>query len=255
MSEQQLQQATFEYTLRLGDDALVLGHRISEWVRNGPFLEEDIAYGNVALDYIGRARMFYGYAAELADDGRTEDSFAYTRSEREFSNLLINELPRGDFAYSQVRQLLVDIYANLFLTRLLQSKDATLAAIAAKAIKESRYHLRRSREWVIRLGDGTEESQHRCQLALDDIWGYSHEMFEMDALEQQLADAGIGVDVSSLRDDWLVQIREILAEATLQLPADDWKVSGGRDGYHTEFLGHLLTELQIVHRSYPGCQW
>ncbi len=255
MSQQQLQQATFEYALRLGDDSLVLGHRISEWVRNGPFLEEDIAYGNVALDYIGRARMFYGYAAELANDGRSEDSFAYTRSEREFSNLLIHELPRGDFAYSQVRQLLVDVYASLFLQQLLQSEDATLAAIAAKAIKETRYHLRRSRDWVIRLGDGTEESQHRCQLALDDIWGYSHEMFEMDALEQQLADAGIGVDVSQLREPWLKQVSAIVGEATLQLPADDWKVNGGRNGYHTEFLGHLLTELQIVHRSYPGCQW
>ena len=251
----QLQQATLEYAVRLGDDALVLGHRISEWVSYGPFLEEDIAFGNVALDYIGRARMFYSYAAELAGEGKSEDDFAYTRNEREFSNLLINELPKGDFAYSQVRQLLVDVYASLFLTQLLTSKDATLAAIAAKAIKETRYHQRRSRDWVLRLGDGTEESQRRTQAALDSLWGYSHELFELDALEQQLADAGIGVDVSALRAPWHARVTEILTEATLVVPEDGWKVRGGRQGYHTENLGHLLTELQFVHRSYPGCKW
>ncbi|MEH6470294.1 MAG: 1,2-phenylacetyl-CoA epoxidase subunit PaaC [Halopseudomonas sp.] len=255
MNPQQLQQATIEYATRLGDDALVLGHRVSEWVSYGPFLEEDIAYGNVALDYIGRARMLYSYAAELTGGGKTEDDLAYTRSEREFSNLLINELPKGDFAYSQVRQLLVDVYAGLFLAELVNSQDATLAAVAAKSIKETKYHLRRSRDWVLRLGDGTEESHNRAQRALDDLWGYTHEMFEMDALEQQLSDAGIGVDVTVLRDAWHAQVSAILTEATLTVPEDDWKVRGGREGYHTENLGHLLTELQIVHRSYPGCQW
>lgn len=255
MSEQQLQQATLEYAVRLGDDALVLGHRISEWVSYGPFLEEDIAYGNVALDYIGRARMFYTYAAEVEGNGKTEDHYAYTRNEREFRNLLINELPKGDFAFSQVRQLLIDVYAKLFLTELLQSKDATLAAIAAKGIKETNYHLRRSRDWVLRLGDGTDESHRRAQTALDDLWGYTHEMFEMDQLERQLAEAGIGVDVSQLRSAWHAEVSAVLNEATLSVPVDDWKVSGGRVGYHTEFLGHLLTELQIVNRSYPNCQW
>jgi len=256
MSEQkQLKQATLEYAVRLGDDALVLGHRISEWVSYGPFLEEDIAYGNVALDYIGRARMFYSYAAQLTGDDKTEDHFAYMRNEREFSNLLINELPKGDFAYSQLRQLLVDVYASLFLAELVKSKDDTLAAIAAKAIKETRYHLRRSRDWVLRLGDGTQESHNRAQTALDALWGYSHEMFEMDALEQQLADSGIGVDVAALRRQWHARVTDILIEATLVVPEDGWKVRGGREGYHTENLGHLLTEMQFVHRSHPGCQW
>ncbi|MCG6656800.1 phenylacetate-CoA oxygenase subunit PaaC [Halomonas campisalis] len=250
-----IKDATLEYAVRLGDDANVLGHRISEWVSRGPFLEEDIAYANVALDYIGRARMFYGYAAELANDGRTEDDFAYMRDDRQYQNLLLMELPREDFAYSQVRQLFIDIYYGLMLPELVKSKDDTLAAIAAKAIKETRYHLRRSRDWVLRLGDGTEESHRRTQRAVDSLWGYTHEMFEMDDTEQRLADSGIGVDITKLRDEWHRQVSAILAEATLNLPEDGWAVRGGRIGYHTENLGHLLTEMQFVHRSYPGCQW
>lgn len=255
MSDDDLKQATLNYALRLGDDSLVLGQRISEWVSNGPFLEEDIAYGNVALDYIGRARMFYGYAAELAADGRSEDDFAYLRNEREFRNFLINELPRGDFAFSQVRQLLVDLFNTGFLAELAKSNDATLAAIAAKAIKETRYHLRRSREWVLRLGDGTDESHRRAQRAVDDLWGYTHELFEPDELEQHLADAGIAVDTAVLKSDWKQAVASILSEATLTLPEDGWAVRGGRVGYHTENLGHLLTELQSVYRAYPGCGW
>jgi len=255
MSDDDLKQMTLDYTLRLGDDALVLGQRISEWVSNGPFLEEDIAYGNVALDYIGRARMYYHYAAELAADGRSEDDFAYLRNEREFRNYLINELPRGDFAFSQVRQLMVDLFNSGFLARLAESKDATLAAIAAKAIKETRYHLRRSREWLLRLGDGTEESHRRTQRAVEDLWGYTHELFEPDELEQRLADAGIGVDTAALKSQWKQAVAAVLSEATLTLPEDDWAVRGGRRGYHTENLGHLLTELQSIHRAYPGCRW
>lgn len=250
-----LKDATLEYAVRLGDDANVLGHRISEWVSRGPFLEEDIAYANVALDYIGRARMFYGYASELASDGRTEDDFAYMRDDRQYQNLLLMEMPRGDFAYSQVRQLLIDVYYNLLLPQLAESRDDTLAAIAAKAIKESRYHLRRSRDWVLRLGDGTEESHRRTQAALDSLWGYTHEMFEMDETERLLADSGIAVHTTRLRDEWHRQVSSILTEATLSVPEDGWAVRGGRIGYHTENLGHLLTEMQFVHRSYPGCQW
>ncbi|WP_417226891.1 1,2-phenylacetyl-CoA epoxidase subunit PaaC [Amphritea sp.] len=251
----QMKNALLEYTTRLGDDAVVLGHRISEWVSYGPFLEEDIAYGNVALDYIGRARMLYTYAAELADDGRDEDDFAYMRNDREYHNLLLLELPKGDFAYSQIRQLFADVYYTLMLPQLLQSKDERLAAIAAKAIKETKYHLRRSRDWVLRLGDGTEESHQRAQKALDQLWGYTHELFDMDETEQLLADAGIGVDVSVLRDDWLAMVTEIITNATLSVPEDSWAVRGGRIGYHTENLGHMLTEMQIVHRSHPGCKW
>jgi ring-1,2-phenylacetyl-CoA epoxidase subunit PaaC len=255
MNDEDLRQATLDYTLRLGDDSLVLGQRISEWVSNGPFLEEDIAFGNVALDYIGRARMFYGYAAELAADGRSEDDFAYLRGEREFRNYLLHELPRGDFAFSQMRQLVVDLYNTGFLSALAGSGDATLAAIADKAIKETRYHLRRSREWVVRLGDGTDESHRRAQKAVEDLWGYTHELFEPDELERCLAEAGIGVDTAGLKSNWKQSLAAVLGEATLALPEDGWAVRGGRTGYHTENLGHLLTELQSIHRAYPGCQW
>lgn len=255
MSDLTLQQATQEYATRLGDDSVILGHRLSEWCSNAPFLEEDLALANVALDYIGRARMYYTYAAELANDGRTEDDFAYLRDERDYHNLLINELPRGDFAYTIIRQLLVDVFNMQFLTQLMLSKDETLAAIAAKAIKETRYHLRRSREWTLRLGDGTAESHRRAQRALDSLWGYTHELFDLDATEQLLVDAGIGVNNPALRPQWLKEVAEIVAEATLTLPADGWAVRGGRVGYHTENLGHILTEMQFVHRAYPAQQW
>lgn len=250
-----IKNATLEYATCLGDDALVLGHRISEWVSYGPFLEEDIAYSNVALDYIGRARLYYGYAAELANDGRSEDDFAYLRSDRDYRNLLLMEMPRGDFAYSQVRQLFADVYATLMLSQSVKSADTTLAAIAAKGIKETKYHLRRSRDWVLRLGDGTEESHQRTQRAVDQLWGYTHELFDMNSSEQYLADHGIGVDVSTLQAPWHQMVSDILTTATLKVPDSSWAVRGGRTGYHTENLGHLLTQMQIVHRSYPGCQW
>ena len=244
-----------QYTTRLGDDSLVLGHRLSEWCSNAPFLEEDLALANVALDFLGRARMYYSYAAELAGDGRTEDDFAYMRDQREFSNLLINELPRGDFAFSMLRQLFVDVFNNLYLARLAESSDERLAAIAAKAIKETRYHLRRSHEWALRFGLGTDESRERAQRAVDELWGYTHEMFDVDTLERALADAGIGVDNAALRDEWIRQVSTILAEAELQAPTGEWAVRGGRAGYHSENLGHLLNEMQSVHRAYPGLEW
>lgn len=255
MQNNDLQKAIQAYAVRLGDDSLVLGHRISEWTSYGPFLEEDIALSNVALDYIGRARMYYGYAAELDQDGRTEDDFAYLRDERTFQNLLIHELPRGDFAFSTARQLLVDVFNSLYLPQLVRSQDKTLAAIAGKAIKETQYHLRRSRDWTLRLGDGTEESHQRMQKAIDALWGYTPELFELDVLEQQLVDAGIAVDSSALKQEWLKQVSEILEEATLSCPEESWAVRGGRAGYHTENLGHLLTEMQSLHRAHPGCEW
>jgi ring-1,2-phenylacetyl-CoA epoxidase subunit PaaC len=244
-----------EFTTRLGDDSLVLGHRLSEWCRNAPFLEEELALINVSLDYIGRARMFYGYAAELAGDGRGEDDFAFMRDQREFSNLLIHELPKGDFAFTMLRQLFVDVFYSLFLPRLAESGDERLAAIAAKAIKETRYHLRRSHEWTLRFGLGTEESRERAQRAIDQLWGYTHEMFDLDALESELADAGIGVDNGALKAEWERRLIAILDEAELQLPDEEWAVRGGRAGYHTENLGHLLNEMQSVHRAYPGVEW
>jgi len=251
----ELKQAIITYAARLGDDALILGHRISEWVSHGPFLEEDIAQGNVALDFIGRSRMYYTYAAELTGNEKTEDDFAYLRNEREFQNHLINELPRGDFAYSTARQLMLDVYHSHYLSALINSKDKTLAAIAAKGVKETRYHLRRSKDWVLRLGDGTEESHQRLQAAVDDIWGYTNELFEHDLLEQNLIKAEIAVDASLFKDQWLAEVSEILTAATLSVPTTEWAVRGGREGYHTENLGHLLTELQHVHRCYPNSQW
>lgn len=244
-----------EYAIALGDDALVLGQRLSEWCSNAPFLEEDLALANVALDFIGRARMFYAYAGECEGKGRDEDAIAYLRDCREYRNLLINELPRGDFAFSTARQFLVDAFNLSFLERLCRSSDAQLAAIAAKALKESRYHFRRSRDWMIRLGDGTPESHRRVQRALEELWGYTHEMFRPLAPEQRLVAAGIAVDRSALRSEWLARIEPVLAEATLARPADGWAVGGGREGTHTEHLGHLLAELQFMQRAYPGLAW
>jgi ring-1,2-phenylacetyl-CoA epoxidase subunit PaaC len=255
MTEQNLQNNIQQYATRLGDDSIVLGHRVSEWCSYAPFLEEDLALANTALDYIGRARLFYHYAAELADDGRDEDDFAFMRDQREFQNLLIYEMPRGDFAYSMVRQLLVDVFNGLFLEKLMESADQTLSAIAAKAIKETRYHLRRSRDWVLRLGDGTAESHQITRAAVEDLWGYTHELFAPDAAELRLIEQGIAVDTRELKSAWLAQVSDILQQATLSVPEAEWSVKGGREGYHTENLGHLLNEMQSVHRAYPGQKW
>ena len=255
MSDTNSKEAIKQYAIRLGDDALILGHRLSEWSSRAPFLEEDLALTNVSLDFIGRARMFYGYAAEIDGGDITENTYAYQRDCREFSNLLIHELPRGDFAFSMARQYLVDEYSLRFMERLQDSADETLAAIAAKAVKESRYHLRRSRDWMLRLGDGTQESHDRLQSALDELWGYTPEMFDMDALEQELASADIAVDSAALQADWEQAVRATFGEASVQVPETTWKIKGGRQGMHTESLGHLLSELQFVQRAYPGLEW
>jgi ring-1,2-phenylacetyl-CoA epoxidase subunit PaaC len=249
------QQDLLGYVTALGDDALVLGQRLSEWCSRGPFLEEDLALANVSLDFIGRARMFYAYAAELEGKGRSEDDIAYLRDCRDYRNLLICELPRGDFAFTIARQFLIDAFNLLFLERLLGSRDATLAAIAGKALKESRYHFRRSRDWVLRLGDGTVESHARIARAFDDLWGYAAELFRMDDAERRLVSAGIAVDRAGLREPWEAVLRPVLEEATLALPEVGWEVGGGRAGVHTEHLGHLLSELQFLQRAYPGAQW
>lgn len=251
----ELKPALLNYCIALGDDSVVLGHRLSEWCRNGPFLEEDLALTNVALDFIGRARMFYSYAAELEGQGRSEDDIAYLRDSRDYRNLLINELPNGDFAFTLARQFLVDVYDMGFFTELAQSKDSMLAAIAAKAVKESRYHLRRSEDWIKRLGDGTDESHERVQKAFSQLWGYLPELFEVSDEEQQLVDAGIAVDRNSLEENWTAHVHAVMREATLDVPADDWSIGGGRDGVHTEHLGFLLAEMQVLQRNYPGQQW
>jgi ring-1,2-phenylacetyl-CoA epoxidase subunit PaaC len=247
--------AVIDYCLALADDSLILGHRLSEWCRNGPFLEEDLALTNTALDFIGRARMFYAHAAELDQRGRSEDDFAYLRDCREYRNFLINELPNGDFAFTMARQFMVDTYDMGFFTRLKDSDEPVLAAIAAKVVKECRYHLRRSHDWVIRLGDGTAQSHQRMQNAFDQLWGYAAEMFEMQPEESQLVDAGIAVDRSELRDEWYRSVREVLNEATLKQPDETWSIGGGRRGIHSEHLGYLLAEMQYLQRTYPGQQW
>ena len=244
-----------EYAVRLGDDALILGHRLSEWCRNAPFLEEDLALSNVALDFIGRARMFYAYAAELSGQDVTEDTFAYQRDCREFKNHLIHELPRGDFAFTMVRQYFVDVYSLAFMTSLLESNDSRLAAIAGKAIKESEYHLRRSEEWMMRLGDSTQESHRRLQSAVDELWRFTGELFDQDSPERELVADGVAVDTRALEADWNQTITATMSKISIEIPKDELQVTGGREGKHTEFLGFLLSELQFLQRAYPGLEW
>lgn len=261
MTQVNTTQDLITYTVRLGDDSIIFGHRLSEWVSHGPFLEEDIALGNVALDLLGHARMYYSYAAKLTNNEpgstlvTTEDDFAFLRDEREFQNHLIHELPRGNFAETVVRQLLVDNYNKYHFAALKASKDETLAAIAAKADKEVAYHCRRSKEWTLRLGDGTQESHEKIQAALDGIWGYTHEIFEQDDVEQRLIAEGIAVDSLEFKDKWFADVKAIIEQATLKMPTSEWAVRGGRKGYHTENLGHLLTEMQFVYRSFPEAKW
>ncbi len=244
-----------EYVVRLGDDSLILGHRLSEWCRNAPFLEEDLALSNVALDFIGRARMFYTYAADLSAGSVTEDTFAYQRDCREFHNHLIHELPRGDFAFTMVRQYLIDVYFLAFMDSLTGSIDTQLAAIAGKAIKESKYHLRRSEEWILRFGEGTEESHRRFQIAVNELWRYTGELFLQDGIERELVSQGVAVDTSLLKENWEQTVGSLFSSLSVEIPKDDLQVTGGREGKHTEFLGFLLSELQFLQRAYPGLEW
>ena len=250
-----MSQSLIDFCIAQGDDALVLSQRLSEWCYHGPFLEEDLAMSNVALDFVGRAQMFYQYAAELEGAVRSADDIAFLRDCREFRNLLINELPRGDFAFTIARQLLVDVFNNLYLQRLLESSDQRLREIAAKSIKETRYHLRRSHDWVLRLGDGTDESKEKIQRAFTELWGYIDEQFDMDQGESELCDSGVVPHRGELRKAYDEQVAAILAEATLAVPQDQWRVDGGRKGIHTDYLGHMLAEMQFLQRAYPGLEW
>jgi ring-1,2-phenylacetyl-CoA epoxidase subunit PaaC len=234
--------------LCLADDALILGHRLSEWTGHAPMLEEELALANIALDLIGQARSLYNYAGTLT--GHTEDQLAYLRDAPAWRNCLMMELPNGDFAFSIVRLVLVSAFTDPFWRASIVSPDSTIAAIAAKAEKETAYHLRHAAEWLIRLGDGTAESHHRAQNALDDLWPYTGELFTDIA-----ADAGLVAQPTSLLGTWNATLDGILARATLQRPPDGWMQSGGRSGRHTEHLGHLLAEMQFLQRSYPGATW
>ncbi|MBI5322802.1 1,2-phenylacetyl-CoA epoxidase subunit PaaC [Bradyrhizobium sp.] len=243
------------YTLRRADDALILGHRLSEWCGHAPMLEEDMALANMALDLLGQARELYSHAAKVEGRDNDEDKLAYLRDVRQYRNLLLVEQPNGDFARTMVRQFFYAAFADLYWRAMMKSKDATLAAIAAKSEKESAYHLRHSCEWLVRLGDGTEESHGRAQEAIEHLWAYTGEMFEVDDTERGLIDAGIAVDPAGLKAQWLKIVGGVIAEATLELPSNDWMQQGGRIGRHSEHLGHLLSELQSLQRSFPGATW
>lgn len=251
----------FTYTLRLADTALVLGHRLSEWNALAPTLEEDIALANLALDLIGQARLFYDYAGKVEgkilgkEMGRDEDALAYLRDDRDYGNLLLVEQPNGDFAQSMMRQFLFSAFALPYYTALTGSKDEALAAIAAKAEKEMAYHLRHAGEWVIRLGDGTEESHRRTQVALDELAIYIGEFFTVDAVEQALIDAGIAPDPAKIRAEFEATLAHVFNEATLSMPKAGYAQTGGKQGRHTEHLGHLLAEMQVLHRAHPGATW
>lgn len=249
----------FDYLLRLADSPLVLAQRLGEWVGHGPILEEDIAQTNVGLDLLGQARLWLGYAGEVearcAPRGRDEDELAFLRESKDFRNLLLVEQPNGSFADTLARQFLFDAWHVLVLDALCASADERIAAIAAKSVKESAYHLQRSGDWVTRLGDGTDESHARIERAIDELWAYTGEMFTPDAIELELIDAGIAADVRALAAPWRARIDAVLNDATLRVPGDTFMQQGGKRGVHSEHLGRMLAQMQVLQRSYPGARW
>jgi ring-1,2-phenylacetyl-CoA epoxidase subunit PaaC len=247
--------ALFEYLLRLGDNALILGHRLSEWCGHSPALEEDLALSNVALDLIGQTQLWLNLAGEIEGKGRDADKLAYLRDARDFRNVLLVEQPNGDFAVTMARQFFFDAWHYLLLRELTGSKDARIAEIAAKGLKEVTYHLERSRDWVLRLGDGTEESHRRMQTAIDDLWMYTGELFESDEVDQTMVREGLGPDLTMLHEPWLGLVRATVEEATLTLPQPGWAQRGGRRGIHSEHLGYILADLQFLQRAYPNATW
>ncbi len=251
------------YTLHLADNALVLGHRNSEWCGHGPVLEQDIAITNISLDLIGQARNLYQYAAKIANDAgldpgntATEDTLAYFRDAREFKNCLLTELPRGDWAFTILRQFFFSQYQYLLYKKLEQSQDGQLAAIAEKSLKEVTYHLRWSSEWVIRLGDSTKEANQRMLSATDDLWMFTGELFKPADFEKEAVSLGFGVDVEALKNDWMQSVKNIFHEATLAIPNENaWMQTGGKTGRHTEHLGFILADMQYLQKTYPGNEW
>jgi ring-1,2-phenylacetyl-CoA epoxidase subunit PaaC len=245
----------FDYVLRLADDALILGHRLSEWCGHAPLLEEELALANIGLDLIGQARALYDYAGALEGQGRDQDALAYRRDAPQFRNLLLVEQPNGDFGMTIARQFLYAAYAAPLWRERAGSRDPTLAGIAAEAQHQAAYHLRHAGEWLVRLGDGTAESRRRAQTALDVLWPYTGEMFERDDTVAALAADGIAPDPAGLKPEWDRAVAAVFAEATLTRPPDGWMQSGGRRGRHSEHLGYVLAELQFLQRAYPGAQW
>ena len=249
------EEALLKYTLRLGDNALILAQRLIELVAHGPELEEEMANANFALDYLGQARMFYSYAGELEGKGRKEDDFAFLRDEREFCNFLIVEQPNGHFGDTIARSVLFDTFYLAQLDALIDGGEPRLAEIAARAIKEVRYHQRHNTRWLVRLGDGTDESHARVQASIDTLWRFTGEMFAGDDVDDLVRDELGGPDLDAIKADWHASLAELLDEATLTMPGDQWMDSGARTGRHTEHFGPLIAEMQYLQRSYPGLEW
>ena len=254
-SEEGLRGGLFVYLLRLGDNALVLAQRLAQWCGKGPTFEEDMALSNTALDLLGQARLWLTYAGEIENKGRDEDALAFLRDVQDFNNLLLVEQPNGDYATTIVRQFYFDAWHILLLQRLAASADARIAEIAERALKEVTYHLRRSSDLVVRLGDGTDESHRRMQNAVDDLWPFTGEMFTPDATDELLVTQNIGPQLAMLRDPWFAHVTEIFRSATLAVPQGTWMQKGGKQGRHTEHLGYLLAEMQFLQRAYPGAKW
>lgn len=248
-------QALYEYVLRLSDDSLILGQRLGEWCGHGPILEEDIAITNISLDLIGQAISLYDFAAELEQKGRNHDQLAFLRFENEYKNVLLVEQPNGDFAMTMLRQFFFDAFRLPLYEALTQSPVEQLAAIAAKSVKETRYHLKHSSEWVIRMGDGTEESHRRAQAAIDHLWRYTNELFYQDAHDESLQKEGLVPKMEAIESRWTETLKSVLAEATLTIPSNNWKFNGGREGRHSEHMGYILSDLQYMQRAYPNMEW
>jgi ring-1,2-phenylacetyl-CoA epoxidase subunit PaaC len=244
-----------EYALRIGDTSLILGQRLGEWCGHGPILEEDIALTNISLDLIGQSRAFLTYAGNLSEKKRTEDELAFFRDAREYRNTLLAEQPNGDFAQTILRQLFISTFQFYFFDRLKKSKDAMFAGLAEKSFKEVAYHVRHSTEWTYRLGDGTKESNEKINHALSELWRYTGDLFLMNETDKILIKEGIAVDLDGVKKDWEKKIREVFLHATLIFPEDSFMITGGILGNHTEYLGHILAEMQILPRSYPGAEW
>lgn len=246
----------YEYLLRLGDTPLILSQRLGELCGKGPALEEDMALTNVALDLLGQARLWLSYAAEIGGEGKDEDALAFLRSAPQFRNVLLVEQPNGSYADTLIRQFLFDAWHSLALRQLQASSDPRIAEIAEKALKEATYHVRRSSDLVVRLGDGTDRSRSMMQSAIDTLWPYAGEMFVGDAVDATMTEAGIGFDPQTLHAEWIGYVREVLDEATLRTPAADaWGHKGGKQGRHTEHLSRLLAEMQVLQRTHPGASW
>jgi ring-1,2-phenylacetyl-CoA epoxidase subunit PaaC len=244
-----------EYALRLGDDSLILSQRLSEWTGHAPSVEVDLSLANMALDLIGQATHFLNYAGELEGQGRDGDALAFHRDVLAFRNCLAVEQPNGDFAQTMARQFLFSTWQKMLFERLIHSRDELIAAVAAKAVKEVTYHQELSEEWVIRLGDGTEESRRRMQDGLEWNWRFVPELFEMDRVAGEMAARGIGTDLEALREDYLTRVRGVIGQATLDQPKDQRPILGGRRGHHSEHLGHLLCTMQFLPRTYPDAAW